>query len=107
MIIKMINVILKGNQSGELEPVGNRWFTGLWKHYCICESIFCVKRGSRKKSDKLLQVVSLESVSIGSEDYKFENEKKNLGVRRGESEVSLLDLCRSSSQVEASGSRLH
>lgn len=40
---------------------------------------FCGSRGSHEKSDKLPQVVSLASVSVGDEDYKFENEN-NLGV---------------------------
>ena len=31
------------------------------------------------KSDKLPQVMSIESASFGAEDYKFENQK-NLGV---------------------------
>ena len=34
---------------------------------------FCSSRGSCVKSDKLPQVMSLESASVGAEDYTFEN----------------------------------
>ncbi len=54
------------------------------------------------KSDKSPQVMSLESASVGSEDYKFGNEK-NLGVW-SQKEVSLPDLCGSSSLLDAGGS---
>ncbi len=50
---------------------------------------FCGSRGSYTKSDEVPQVMSLESASVGSEDYKFENEK-NLCVEleRGELLIS-------------------
>ncbi len=38
----------------------------------------CLKPFTMVLSDKLPQVMSLESASVGSEKYKFENEK-NLG----------------------------
>ncbi len=37
-------------------------------------AIFCGFRGSGVKSDKLPPVMSLEPLSVGAEDYKFENE---------------------------------
>ncbi len=58
------------------------------------------------KSDKLPKVMSLESTSVGS-DCESENEK-NLGVAWSWKEVSLPDLCSSSSPLtEDSSSRLH
>lgn len=54
----------------------------------------CVSKGSCVKSDKLPQVMSSESVSFGTEDYKFENHRRRTSVT-----------C-SSLLFEASGSRL-
>ncbi len=57
--------------------------------YVTLNEVFCGSRGSCVKSDKLPQMMSLESVSVGSEDYK--NEKKSGGVEF--EEVRLLDVC--------------
>ncbi len=40
------------------------------------------------KLAKLPEVKPLESASVGSEDYKFENEKKSRGVELGRSELN-------------------
>ncbi len=53
------------------------------------------------RSDKLPQVMSLESASSESEDHKFENEK-DLGVWSHQTSVD-----RSSSLLKASDWRLH
>ncbi len=53
---------------------------GVGGYYCICDKAFSVSRGSSVKSDKCPQAMSLESASVGVEDYKFENEKKSGGV---------------------------
>ncbi len=45
----------------------------------VWKKLYKASRGSYVKSDKLPQVMSLESASVRSEDYKFENEK-NLAV---------------------------
>lgn len=42
------------------------------------------------KSDKCPQVMSLESASVGPEDYKFENEKYLLAMSRKEASSPLL-----------------
>ncbi len=59
--------------------------SGLGAYYCICEKklykAFCGSRGSCVKSDNCPQL-SLDSASVGSEDYEFESEKKNLGIWR-------------------------
>lgn len=50
----------------------------LLHYYCVKKlyKAFCGSKGSSVKSDKLPPVMSLQSVSVGSEDYKFENNKK-------------------------------
>ncbi len=57
------------------------------------------------KSDKMPQVMSLKSVSVGAEDYKFEKEK-NLEVWSNKEFIRPLQP-ESSSLLEAHGLRLH
>ena len=46
--------------------------TGLGEYYCICGKSF-INTGA--KYHKYIEVMSLESVSAGAEDYKFEEDK--------------------------------
>ncbi len=41
---------------------------------------FCVSKGSSVKFDTFPQMMSLESVMVEAEDYKFENETKSLAL---------------------------
>ena len=64
-------------------------------------------KGTCKKSDKLPQMMSLESVSVGAENYKFEDKKK-LQVLGRKFKVRLPDLFGSSlSLLETEGSKVH
>ena len=53
----------------------------------LCEGFFGF-RGSCVKSDNVPQVMSPESEPVRAEDYKFENEKKSVGVVLQRSEVT-------------------
>lgn len=66
----------EGKMKGELSL---RVLGNMPSSYSICEKkyfgAFCGSRWRCMKSDKLPQVMSFESASVGAEDYKYENEK--------------------------------
>lgn len=57
----------------------------------VLRSTFCFSRWSCVKFDKCPKMMSLDSASVGAEDYDFENEK-NLGGWSWK-EVSVPELC--------------